>query len=306
MQWKKLGLIIEPEKSINWMSFYAGPSFVETTDNDIKIYVTGRDQNNISRIGIVELDKNDLTKINHISKKPLFTEGNIGYFDESGVSYPWIVKNNNSYFMYYVGWVSGGKSNFQNFLGLAVSKNNKLDFQRVKDVPILDRTHLEPIGTGSVCVIKENNTWKMWYTSFVKWEYKKEKNQHYYHIKYAESKNGIDWERKGVVAIDFKNDKEHTIGKPMVLHEDNIYKMWYSYRGGSDTYRIGYAESKNGIDWIRKDNEVGIDISEIGWDCEMIEYAYVFNFNNKKYMIYNGNGFGKTGLGLAVLENENV
>ena len=49
-------------------------------------------------------------------------------------------------------------------------------------------------------------------------------------------------------------------------------------------------------------NAVGIDVSKNGWDSEMICYPYVFDHKGKRYMLYNGNGYGKTGFGLAVLE----
>jgi predicted GH43/DUF377 family glycosyl hydrolase len=78
--------------------------------------------------------------------------------------------------------------------------------------------------------------------------------------------------------------------------------MWYSYRG--ESYRIGYAESEDGIHFNRMDEKVGIDVSETGWDSEMICYPHVFEHNGEKYMLYNGNGYGKTGIGLAVLANE--
>jgi predicted GH43/DUF377 family glycosyl hydrolase len=84
--------------------------------------------------------------------------------------------------------------------------------------------------------------------------------------------------------------------------------MWYSYRGIKDyrtdkkhAYRIGYAESSDGIKWTRKDDIVGIDVSEDGWDSQMIAYPYVYEHEGRKYMIYNGNGFGKSGFGYAVL-----
>jgi hypothetical protein len=82
--------------------------------------------------------------------------------------------------------------------------------------------------------------------------------------------------------------------------------MWYSYRAQKniDTYRIGYAESNDGISWVRKDEEIGIDVSNEGWDSEMICYPYIFDHNGKRYMLYNGNGYGKTGFGLAVLEED--
>jgi hypothetical protein len=84
--------------------------------------------------------------------------------------------------------------------------------------------------------------------------------------------------------------------------------MWYSYRGlenyrtdKSNSYRIGYAESADGIEWIRKDDYLGLDVSPSGWDSEMVAYPYIYADATKKYMFYNGNGFGRSGLGCAVL-----
>ena len=91
------------------------------------------------------------------------------------------------------------------------------------------------------------------------------------------------------------------MSRPCVLKENGLYKMWYSYRGQS--YRIGYAESKDGFEWTRMDADVGIDVSESGWDSEMIEYPFVFDQNGERFMLYNGNSYGKTGIGLARLEH---
>jgi hypothetical protein len=75
--------------------------------------------------------------------------------------------------------------------------------------------------------------------------------------------------------------------------------MWFSKRGTS--YRIGYAESTDGLDWRRMDSEVGIDVSPSGWDSEMVEYPCVFDAAGRRWMLYNGNGYGRTGIGLAEL-----
>ncbi len=78
--------------------------------------------------------------------------------------------------------------------------------------------------------------------------------------------------------------------------------MWYSYRGGDCTYRIGYAESSDGLQWIRMDETIGMDVSNNGWDSEMVCYPFVFDHKDITYMLYNGNSYGKTGMGLAVWE----
>lgn len=107
------------------------------------------------------------------------------------------------------------------------------------------------------------------------------------------------------IAITFKDETEYAIARPCVLKPgeffgDGLYRMWYCYRG--DQYRIGYAESRDGIGWARKDDGVGIDVSESGFDNEAVCYPCVFADKGSLFMLYNGNEYGRTGFGLAVLD----
>ena len=170
----------------------------------------------------------------------------------------------------------------------------------------LNRDEIDPYSTFAPFVLKDKGIWRMWYVSLIKWEEKNNELKHYYHIKYAESLDGINWKKEGKICIDFKNTLEYAIARPCVIKRGNTYKMLYSYRAGEKnlTYRIGYAESMDGINWERMDEKMNLSISESGWDSEMVCYPYVFEYNDKLYMLYNGNGYGKTGIGLAVLEEE--
>ncbi len=67
---------------------------------------------------------------------------------------------------------------------------------------------------------------------------------------------------------------------------------------------MGYAESDDGFQFYRRDHHVGIDVSATGWDSEMICYPYVFQHREQTYMLYCGNGNGKTGFGYANLAKE--
>ncbi len=139
----------------------------------------------------------------------------------------------------------------------------------------------------------------MWYTSCTGWSMVTGKPRHRYHIKYAESDNGIHWRRGGLVAINYADDSEYAIARPSVVKDPEIWRMWFSYRG--EAYRIGYAESIDGKSWKRLDHLAGIDVSAMGWDSEMIEYPFVFDHKGQRYMLYNGNDYGRTGFGIAVL-----
>ena len=64
---------------------------------------------------------------------------------------------------------------------------------------------------------------------------------------------------------------------------------------------MGYAESIDGLRWKRKDNQVNFPLGKKGeFDDQMVEYPFVIKFNKKKYMFYNGNTYGKDGVGLAI------
>ncbi len=299
-RWKNLGVIVAPNPNIYWMATFAGPSFVRNDTNEILIYVSGRDTKNRSRVGLVKvIIEGETHQVVHISKKPCLDIGAVGLFDENGASYPYLVKYKEQYFMYYVGWVNGGKSRFQNFTGIAIS-NDGFNFRRIKNTPILDRTDAEPYGSGSCCVWFKDNIFHMYYTAFEQWIEIPGKNQPRYNLKYATSENGIDWERTQKVVIDFKDDQEHAISKPSLVIEDGVYKLWFCCRG--ESYRIGYAESRDGINFKRMDAANILELSNDKWDSEMQEYPNIFNHQERRYMIYNGNNFGQSGLGIAVLE----
>lgn len=281
------------------MSHYVGPSFAISEEKTVRIFVTGRDSQNQSRIGVVEgiLQPNGLT-VKIISEKPVFDLGELGCFDESGVSYPWLVKVDNTWYMYYVGWTAGGRTRFQNFTGLAISTDDGSTFQRASKVPLLDRTDQEPYGSGSCAVWIEDDGWRMIYTAFDPWRATTSGPKASYCLKEALSDDGVNWRRTGRVVIDFASSAETIIGKPMILRDPQNYKLWYSHRG--DAYRIGYAESVDGTNFVRLDDENGIDVSPNGWDSQMVEYAFVLDHLGARYMFYNGNDFGRTGLGIAL------
>ena len=271
------------------------------SENIYRIYFSPRDSQNRSHIAYFEIDINEPKKILNISEKPVMMPGKLGAFDDSGVMASCVVNHNNKKYLYYLGWNQRVTVPYSNAVGLAQSHDDGETFQRIFDGAIIDRSPAEPYFTASCEVKIENNIWRMWYLSCTGWKIREEIASPFYHIKYAESDDGISWKREGKACIDYKNEEEWATTTPRVIKEDGIYKMWYSYRGVKP-YRIGYAESKDGISWERKDDQVGIDVSSEGWDSEMIEYPFIFEHKDSKYLLYNGNEFGLEGLGLAILE----
>ena len=88
--------------------------------------------------------------------------------------------------------------------------------------------------------------------------------------------------------------------KPHVLFENGIFKMWYSVKGLArnrepSDYRICYAESVDGIEWVRFTGNPVLKPSRTGWDSTMVEYAEVLNIDGEYHMWYCGDGYQSIG-----------
>ncbi len=299
-RWRKLGLIYCPSGEKYWLQTHAAVPIAEhLKGNTFTIYFSSRNKRNESYTGYVIVDLTDPQRILDLSTSPTLFPGELGEFDDSGAMATWMVDHNGKKFLYYIGWNLGVTVPFRNSIGLAVSEDRQT-FNRYAPGPILDRTMDEPHFVASCCVLPAVDKWRMWYLSCTGWKVKDGKPEHRYHIKYAESQDGIRWERAGTIAVDYADENEYAISRPSVIRDKNLWRMWYSYRGSA--YRIGYAESADGITWKRLDGDCGLDVSSSGWDSEMVGYPFVFDHAGARYMLYNGNGYGKTGFGLAVLE----
>lgn len=302
--WKKLGRVFCPDGSVAWMRSHAAVPIAQGIGGDIfRIYFSARDDEGRSHTGFVVIDIMEPERILEISAAPVLAPGALGEFDDSGAMATWLTPHEGSDYLYYIGWNLGVTVPFRNSIGLAVggpASHATPSFVRYAPGPIVDRTAQEPHFCASCCVLKDEEYWRMWYLSCTEWRSTKQGPMHRYHIKYATSADGIHWDRNGTVAIDYANDEELAISRPSVIRDADKWRMWYSHRGG--TYRIGYAESDDGAHWSRLDNASGIDVSNTGWDSEMIEYPCVFDHAGRRYMLYNGNGYGKSGFGLAVLD----
>ncbi len=311
MRWVKKGQVFNVDGQFDWNKTHAQCPVVDKVNDSIwRIYYATRNLQGQSQISYIEVEAGNPKNILYKHDSYLFDFGDFGAFDDSGLMPSSIVKKGDLKYLYYIGWTLKKTVPYHNSIGIAVSKDNGKTFKKMFQGAILPSTHLEPYFTGTSYVLVDKSIWRMWYLSCVGWESIDAKLEPFYHIKYAESSDGINWLREGRVAIDFKNEDEGGIVSASVLKENNIYKMWYGYRKAKNyridknsAYKIGYAESKNGIDWERKDELVGISLSEKGWDSNMMSYPNVIEYKDSKFMFYNGDGFGRTGFGYATLSS---
>ena len=257
----------------------------------------------------IDVDKEDPSKILNKSEKPILKLGNRGSFDWAGVMPTEIITLGDTKFLYYIGWSLRMDVPYHNNLGLAISRDNGNTWKKISDGPVLSTSYLEPGYVGTVSILIENGVWRMWYLSCLNWVESEVGLEPTYDIKYAESKDGINWVPIGITCIPLTND-EGGISSQRVIKINDKYHMWYSVRNKTDyrkniknSYRIKKSTSNDGLSWIKEDDvELDIDLNS-SWDNIMVCYPFIVQKENKLIMFYNGNEFGKTGIGYAVKES---
>ncbi|MEZ5172427.1 MAG: hypothetical protein R2850_02660 [Bacteroidia bacterium] len=302
-KWNKQGYLFKAGGEFSWMQSHAANPFAIQLNNSVyRIFFTVRDSSSRSFITYGDFDADNGFKLLKLSDKPVLEPGEPGLFDDSGVAVGYVLKVDGNLTMYYLGWNLKVTVPWLNTIGRAIWSDEQQKFVKCGRAPMMDRSEEDPFTISYPSIFHEDGKYRMWYGSNLSWGEKQESMKHIF--KYAESDDGIHWFRTNNIVLNLEHPGEYALSKPFVIKDGSLYKMWYSYRanGSIQTYRIGYAESHNGLAWLRKDNEAGIDVSANSWDSEMISYPFVFQHRNRWIMLYNGNGYGREGFGWAILE----
>ena len=302
MRWRKLGLVYVPDGTQPWARTHAMlPTPVQLSENTVRLYVAHADDAVVSRIGYIDLDLSDPIRVIAIAREPVLGIGAPGTFDDNGVNPCSVLEVDAEYRLFYFGYQLQRKVPYTLFSGLALSRNGAGPFIRFSPTPILDRRNEETFIRSAPLVLSEGERWRMWYVGGGAWIDIGGKLKPIYSLRHTESADGFHWDEESIECLTPVAERgEIGFGRPFVLNDVGTYRMWYSIRTGTG-YTLGYATSPDGFVWTRRDEEVGIACSASGWDSEMICYPAIVRARDRWLMFYNGNGYGRTGVGCAEL-----
>jgi len=315
LKWNKLGIIFSPQEAVgrDWLQEFAQAPSVLIFPEFIRVYFScrpGADGNGqyVSYSSFVDLNRKNLFEIVKLAEQPILSLGGLGTFDEFGTYPVSVYRDGENVVAYYGGWTRCESVPFNVGIGMARSIDSGVTFERAGSGPVLPYTVNEPFILSGPKIRKFNDLWFLYYIAGKKWIHNNGKPEPVYRIRMATSQDGTNWNKLDKDLIPTKLEEDECQASPDVIYANGKYHMFFcyryslNYRGKEGGYRVGYAYSDDCFNWTRDDKKVGIDISDSGWDSEMISYPHVFELDGSTYMMYLGNQVGRFGFGLAKLD----
>ena len=312
--WKKLGRVFDPTeiKDRAWLAAFAQAPAVLIFDDFVRVYFSCRppaDENGqyVSYSAYVDLNRKNLFEILSVSETPVLKLGELGTFDEFGTYPISVFRHKDEIRAYYAGWTRCESVPFNVAIGFGMSNDEGKTFDKLGTGPVLSYSIDEPFILSGPKIRRFNNKWYLFYIAGKKWILDNGKPEPVYTIRMATSDDGLNWAKENRDLIQYRVEVNEAQASPDVFFYRGKYHMFFcyrhsaGYRGKEKGYRIGYASSTDLLNWQRDDSKAGLDISEDGWDNEMVSYPHVFELDNEVYMFYLGNEVGKYGFGLAKL-----
>jgi hypothetical protein len=315
--WKKLGKVFTPQavEGRGWLKEFAQAPATLVFDDFVRIYFSCRPPADssgqyVSYSAYVDLDRSNLYTLRNVADFPILNLGGLGEFDEFGTYPVSVIRDQEEVRAYYAGWTRCESVPFNVAIGCAISRDGGKSFSKIGNGPVLGYSPDEPFVISGPKIRRFDNVWYLWYIAGKTWKTVGTKAEPVYKIRMATSPDGFHWTKMNRDLIESRLEVDEAQASPDVFKANGRYHMFFCYRYSSDYrckargYRIGYASSNNLTDWVRDDSKAGIDVSEEGWDAEMISYPHVFELDGKTYLAYLGDQVGRYGFGLAQLEGK--
>ncbi|MBL4625325.1 MAG: hypothetical protein JKY42_09335 [Flavobacteriales bacterium] len=298
-------LIYCPDGSLDWAQTHAmNPTVDVLSEEIIRVYFSSLDANKIGRIGYVEVNAKNPSEIIHVSDKPVLDIGIDGTFDDNGVVPSSIITYKGTKYLYYFGFQMVQKVRFLIYSGVAISTDNGKTFTRDSEVPVLDRNKIDKYICSLPHVLEDKKKFKIWYSGVNEWTEVNGKELPLGNIRYIESSEPNTFRASKIHRCLEPLKDEFSLSRAFVYKRNEVYHMIFSRRmRATDKYKLGYAQSLDGIEWIRNDNNLQISPSKSKWDDQMMCYTSLIDIQGRQLLFYNGNGFGETGFGYAVVKD---
>jgi len=219
---------------------------------------------------------------------PVLKSGPEGAWDDNSVITPSVLFRDSTYHMWYSGYQEDASSGYTARIGHATSTNGVDWMKDTVNNPVLD---LGPVGSwddedvGDLTVIHDGSEYHMWYIGV-------STNTNKFHMGHATSPDGSNWTKDSlnpVLLSDLIWEKGRGFECLMIVYDGTVFHLWY-HGGGLFNWKVGYARSLDGVNWIKEPDNPIFKGTPGTWDAKSIVGTAIIDSAHIKFkMWYGGN-----------------
>jgi hypothetical protein len=298
MAWRKLGRVFAGPTGGHpaLRSHAALPTAFPLEGDLVRVFYSGRDEANRSSVGSLVLRLGEQPKIEDAPAEPILVPGEVGAFDDAGIGIGSVISCEGGDRLYYMGWNVGGSTPWRNAIGVAFGDAKTGRFERGYLGPIMDRSPIDPYSLSYPWVLRlGSDDWRMWYGAHLQWGAGQADMSHA--IRSAASFDGLEWRRDAHICLPPEGEEIATVRPSVRLVADGSFEMAFASRSQDGPYAIRRAASADGDQWRRLDPAIA---PTDDWEAGALTYPCVFEQGGRRWLLFNGQGYGATGFGLAV------
>ena len=268
----------------------------------IRVYFSACDANLRGRIFYADFHNTFPFEVMNVCCDPVFTVGQAGDFDADGVEPSQIIVRDGALYLYYVAWQRiSSEVPYTLLSGVAVSTDGGYSFSRLQNKPLLETTAEEPYFRTVPFVWQAQKQWRMLYIGggeFFTDPHGKRLPR--YALRYAESPDGLRWTGSSQILLEPRRSRnEIGFGRPVFIPKtEAVGELMLSVRTTS-----GYSLCITPFSFDKEINPDDLSpmlpLGREGWDSEMTCFGMTVKADGRELLFYNGNGFGRSGFGLA-------
>ena len=303
-RWRSLGHVhVAGGESPAHATHASYPTPLVLTDGRVRVFFSPRDVSNRSSIFSIDLE----LSVDGFSSLgppvgPWLEPGSAGMFDDAGASVGWVgAQPDGGIDCWYLGWSLGVSVPFRTAIGRAAAAPNESKMTRCSVAPVLDRHEIDPLSLGYPWIVREADQLILYYGTH-RWPPHEGREIDHVIRRASARKTGVAWDRDTVPALAPEGPGEWGLSRPSVIRDASGWHMWFARRR-LDRYSLGYAHSPDGVRWTRLDDAVDFVGPEAPWEQGSRTYPAVFDHQDRRWMLYNGNSYGRTGFGVAILDD---
>ncbi|WP_027183766.1 hypothetical protein [Desulfovibrio inopinatus] len=252
----------------------------------------------------VDIDPSNDMRILAVHECPGLERGREGAFDSAGLMPSSVIAVDDRILMWYTGMRLRQDLPFEDAIGLAMSEDGGMSFQKVSETPVLAAG---PEGAALALipmVVRHAKSFEMWYSCGTRWTSYEGHLNPQYNLRRAHSPDGVQW------TVNALREYGMCTAVRPYIDTSGQPELFFSARGtnrfrephSGEAYHLYRASLDNNIiqpATVRPVNFVPAPEPE-DWDSWMQAYCCVVPFRNTRVMFYTGNEFGRTGFGYAV------